>query len=92
MNNVGDLHIIFLEHGGWSLWGSWTKCPVTCGTGVRERTRTCDSPRALYGGRPCEGLGEETQECDAGRPCPSMKQIFILINTVDIAPLKYIAL
>ncbi|OWF39337.1 coadhesin-like [Mizuhopecten yessoensis] len=58
------------QHGGWSLWGSWNKCPVTCGVGQRTRTRECNSPRPLFGGRRCDGRAEEVLRCDAGRPCP----------------------
>ncbi|KAJ8301971.1 hypothetical protein KUTeg_020958 [Tegillarca granosa] len=59
-----------LVHGGWSLWGSWSNCPVTCGTGQQIRTRACDSPRPLFGGRPCDGSDTDTKDCDASRPCP----------------------
>ncbi|XP_046560199.1 coadhesin-like isoform X2 [Haliotis rubra] len=58
------------QDGGWSLWGSWSKCAVTCGQGTRQRTRSCDSPRPLYGGKDCVGKLKETLMCYGGRPCP----------------------
>ncbi|KAH9508045.1 Hemicentin-1 [Bulinus truncatus] len=56
--------------GGWSLWNAWTWCTVTCGRGVRERSRTCESPKPQHGGKDCEGLVVEQDECYGGRPCP----------------------
>eukprot|EP00105_Crassostrea_gigas_P019200 XP_011437616.1 PREDICTED: coadhesin [Crassostrea gigas] len=57
-------------HGGWSMWGPWSECSVTCDTGVVTRTRTCDSPRPLFGGRECEGSATDTRDCTANKQCP----------------------
>ncbi len=26
----------------WSLWGSWSSCSQTCGSGLEKRTRYCE--------------------------------------------------
>ncbi|KAL9955604.1 hypothetical protein ACROYT_G036949 [Oculina patagonica] len=59
------------NNGGYSQWGDWTKCSVSCGTGQRSRSRTCTNPPPSSGGKDCSGLGpdKETGECDSGG-CP----------------------
>ncbi|XP_078577488.1 uncharacterized protein LOC144862665 [Branchiostoma floridae x Branchiostoma japonicum] len=54
--------------GGWSDWGEWSDCSVTCGVGTESRDRTCNNP-APAGGADCVGTTEETQDCDTGVPC-----------------------
>ncbi|CAG5125446.1 unnamed protein product [Candidula unifasciata] len=56
--------------GAWSLWGTWTLCTATCGKGIRERTRACDSPRPQFGGSECEGSATQQEECYGGQHCP----------------------
>lgn len=63
-------------HGGWSLWGPWSECSVTCDTGMVTRTRTCDSPRPLFGGRKCDGSATDTRECTANKQCPGMAPVW----------------
>ncbi|XP_065054237.1 MAM and LDL-receptor class A domain-containing protein 2-like [Rhopilema esculentum] len=50
-------------HGRWSSWGSWSRCSVECGIGIRSRERSCDRPRPKYGGRKCPGQDTELKSC-----------------------------
>ncbi|XP_070552180.1 cell surface hyaluronidase-like isoform X2 [Ptychodera flava] len=56
--------------GNWGEWLPWSDCSAECGGGVRNRTRLCDNPPAVYGGAPCEGAGEEIEPCNV-EPCPT---------------------
>ncbi|XP_067056579.1 coadhesin-like isoform X1 [Acropora muricata] len=56
-------------NGGWSSWGSWSRCSKTCGTGLYTRYRVCTAPRPLYGGRSCVGSSRQQQSC-YNRRCP----------------------
>lgn len=58
------------QDGDWSLWSEWSQCTATCGSGVRTRTRACDSPRPLHGGKDCEGETIQESACRSHRPCP----------------------
>ncbi|XP_076448550.1 coadhesin-like [Babylonia areolata] len=49
--------------GQWSVWGPWSTCSVTCDTGSRSRSRTCDNPPAQFGGRPCSGAASDVTNC-----------------------------
>ncbi|KAM7440695.1 hypothetical protein ABFA07_010097 [Porites harrisoni] len=55
--------------GGWSNWGGWTSCSKSCGTGFKERFRSCTRPAPKFGGKPCMGEVRETHECNS-HPCP----------------------
>ena len=59
-------------NGGYSQWTSWGTCSATCGSGVQERHRHCDSPTPQFGGTDCQGPAEEMQPC-LDKPCPSNK-------------------
>ncbi|CAH2311914.1 hemicentin-1 isoform X2 [Pelobates cultripes] len=55
--------------GKWSVWGSWTSCSLSCGGGIRQRTRDCSNPTPQYGGHTCEGNALENEVCN-GDLCP----------------------
>ena len=58
-------------NGGYSAFGPFTECSVTCGQGVKYRRRTCTQPKPQYNGKSCRKLGPSIQSttCNAG-PCP----------------------
>ncbi|XP_035291447.1 hemicentin-1 [Anguilla anguilla] len=55
--------------GGFSSWGNWGPCSVTCGQGVQERIRLCNNPVPANGGRPCEGQSTDSRSCHS-KLCP----------------------
>jgi len=64
--------------GNWSDWKDWSNCPVTCGGGVQNRSRTCTNPPPAFGGESCPGESDETRACNED-PCPSKIFAFILL-------------
>ncbi|KAI8491016.1 hypothetical protein Bbelb_314350 [Branchiostoma belcheri] len=65
-----DVPLCVAVNGGWSDWGPWSNCSVTCGNGTETRDRTCTNPAPAYGGADCDGLAQETRACDTGVSCP----------------------
>uniref|UniRef100_A0A7M5WTV5 Hemicentin-1 n=1 Tax=Clytia hemisphaerica TaxID=252671 RepID=A0A7M5WTV5_9CNID len=57
-------------NGNWGELTYWSDCSATCGNGVHKRTRKCDNPPAVGGGKDCEGEAVETKPCNTGRKCP----------------------
>lgn len=55
--------------GGFSDWTSWTYCSVSCGGGIKNRKRFCNSPSPLFGGYNCSGNFSEKRRCKS-YPCP----------------------
>ncbi|XP_071515843.1 hemicentin-1-like [Panulirus ornatus] len=51
-------------NGAWGSWTDWTACSMTCGIGVRIRTRRCNAPYPRFGGSPCLGEERETATCE----------------------------
>ncbi|XP_068697131.1 A disintegrin and metalloproteinase with thrombospondin motifs adt-1-like [Montipora foliosa] len=56
--------------GMWGSWTTWSACSQTCGYGIRDRKRYCDSPRPAYNGSSCVGDGYQKMRCHAYYPCP----------------------
>ncbi|XP_030264561.1 properdin-like isoform X2 [Sparus aurata] len=56
--------------GVWGSWSSFSSCPVTCGVGLQESIRLCDSPAPKHGGRPCPGERRQTNICTTNVHCP----------------------
>ncbi|XP_055518225.1 netrin receptor UNC5D-like isoform X2 [Leucoraja erinacea] len=49
--------------GGWEPWSGWSACSSDC---EHQRVRACVAPEPRYGGQPCEGLGQESDNCTQG--------------------------
>ncbi|XP_038060461.1 netrin receptor UNC5C-like [Patiria miniata] len=60
--------VIVYVDGGWTSWSRWTECDVTCGTGLRERRRSCTNPPRKNGGQQCGGQDIQTISCT--EDCP----------------------
>nr|XP_058970077.1 uncharacterized protein LOC131796502 [Pocillopora verrucosa] len=58
--------------GNWGFWSPWTRCPKTCGISagsIISRTRVCNNPPPMNGGKQCVGDDRESvRSCFA--PCP----------------------
>ncbi|ROT80008.1 putative hemicentin-1 isoform X7, partial [Penaeus vannamei] len=51
-------------NGAWSSWSEWSPCSMTCGLGMRVRSRLCNNPYPGFGGAPCVGEERETSSCE----------------------------
>ncbi|KAI8494649.1 hypothetical protein Bbelb_278750, partial [Branchiostoma belcheri] len=59
-----DTGVLCPVDGGWTDWSPWSACNVTCGVGTETRDRTCTNPAPANGGADCDGLDQDTQDCD----------------------------
>ena len=57
-----------LVNCAWDSWETWTSCTVTCGGGVKVRTRTIDTHEE-NGGTACSGYASELESCNTGACC-----------------------
>jgi len=55
--------------GNWGDWSSWSACSVTCGSGSKSRSRSCDNPAPVLGGKDCSGDAAQQVDCNDG-VCP----------------------
>ncbi|XP_060570713.1 uncharacterized protein LOC132729006, partial [Ruditapes philippinarum] len=62
-------------NGGWSQWGEWSGCGVTCGGGLNSRSRHCSNPPPSPYGNDCKGSDTELITCNdqACQTCPVLK-------------------
>lgn len=54
---------------------------MSCGKGIRYRSRTCTNPQPMFGGTDCELIGpdESQEECTGVYPCePGVCLLLIL--------------
>ncbi|XP_031570613.1 coadhesin-like [Actinia tenebrosa] len=60
-------------NGGYSEWSAFGECSVTCGGGIKTRTRECTNPTPDLDGKNCTDLGpnEETRACNT-EYCPTI--------------------
>ncbi|XP_062998833.1 A disintegrin and metalloproteinase with thrombospondin motifs 7 [Elgaria multicarinata webbii] len=75
--------------GGWAAWSSWAACSRTCGAGVQNAERQCDSPSPKYGGKFCLGERKRFRVCSR-QPCPTDKPSFrhVQCSHFDARPYK----
>lgn len=75
----------FSVNGGYSLWGDWSQCSVTCGSGQQNRDRSCTNPGPSYGGADCTALGEptETKACFL-KVCPPGRKFIYFIRPFEV--------
>ena len=59
----------------WAPWDSWTACSVTCGSGVQERTRTCN--KVDPSDADCEGESMQQMGCTVAA-CPQTGKKYLL--------------
>ncbi len=59
-------------NGEWSSWHDWSRCSSSCGSGVRERKRTCTNPEPGVDGLPCYGKDTEQIVCLMPDDCTGM--------------------
>ena len=57
--------------GMWGQWTDWSVCNAACNSGIKRRSRFCNSPFPAHGGSDCVGDGYEEKQCHADA-CPSM--------------------
>jgi len=69
--------------GGWSNWGEWSTCSVTCSSwinGTRSRMRACDNPVTSNSGQICNGNDTEIESCYDQVKC-TCKLIYLQLMT-----------
>ncbi|XP_066504179.1 A disintegrin and metalloproteinase with thrombospondin motifs 7 [Hoplias malabaricus] len=74
--------------GGWGPWSEWSVCTRTCGAGVQNAQRDCNSPVPRNGGKYC--LGERLRHKICKRePCPPDQPSFRLIQCTKFNTVPY---
>ncbi|KAH9490135.1 hypothetical protein Btru_042459 [Bulinus truncatus] len=61
------ISVFFLMDGQWGSWSDWT-C-TTCNSTQRVRSRLCNNPEPLYGGRYCPGEESQVKVGDCASTC-----------------------
>ncbi|XP_060604031.1 thrombospondin-1-like [Ruditapes philippinarum] len=74
------------SNGGWSVWNKWNSCSVSCGRGVRIRSRSCTNPKPGIHGRSCVGDPVQQDTCN-NTDCPHGSSVaFNAYYVTDCSP------
>jgi hypothetical protein len=68
--------LLCIVNGNWGVWGAWSTCSMTCGSGTVTRSRSCDNPAPANGGYHCPGNMYDTTQCFK-TTCPG---IYVIIE------------
>jgi len=68
IENCNDEKCYAPVDGHWGRWSAWSSCSVTCDKGIHSRTRHCNDPAPMHGGKDCVGENQQVGECKA-RSC-----------------------
>jgi len=55
--------------GGWTSWGSWGSCSLSCQGGYTVKKRTCTNPKPRGDGKNCPGYNLVSDACNIGVLC-----------------------
>jgi len=68
--------------GMWGQWTDWSVCNAACNSGIKRRSRFCNSPFPAHGGSDCVGDGYEEKQCHADA-CPKAKSCKLLKKKLE---------
>ena len=75
-------------NGGWGAWSELASCSVSCGGGVKVRTRSCTNPKPQNRGRSCIGESSSETPCNTDG-CNGMAYKFEIQNELIIYYFRY---
>ena len=67
--------------GGYSEWSAFSDCNASCGSGLKIRKRSCNSPEPKNGGKDCSSLGPDMDSVSCNSfPC---RKHFTYVFVID---------